>query len=79
MVKEKIEELYAKYREQIDAIASLPGMKFRKVARIVAWFYGGSEERWRKILASKKNKSKMPNEVHELLRTLGKRQSKTNR
>ncbi len=72
MPKENLNEIYAKYREQIDAIASLPDMKFRRVARIIAWFYGGTEEGWRKIVASMGHKKKMPEDVHKLLEGFGK-------
>jgi len=66
-LKKKLEEVYNQYRTQIDAIASLPRMKFRKAARIVAWFYGGSEEGWRKLLAAKTSTKKIPKEVIDFL------------
>jgi hypothetical protein len=72
MPKENLNEIHAKYRGQIDAIASLPNMKYRRIARIIAWLYGGSEERWRKILASMRHKKKMPEDVRQLLQALGK-------
>jgi hypothetical protein len=71
MPREKLEEVYAKYRQQIDDIANRPGMKFRKLARITAYFYGGSEESWRKILATRTRKRSMPKEVQELLEGFG--------
>jgi DNA-directed RNA polymerase subunit F len=61
-----------KYREQIDAIASIPNMKYRRIARIIAWLYGGTEESWRKILASMSHKKKMPEDVRKLVEALGK-------
>jgi len=73
MVRRKLEDIYTEFRTQIDAIGSLPGMKYRKAARIVAWFYGGSEEGWRKLLAARTSRSKIPKEVSDLLRQLTKR------
>jgi hypothetical protein len=67
MTRENLKDIYSRYQAQITAISSLPGMKFRKLARIVAWFYGGSEESWRKILAGRARTTKMPVEVRELL------------
>jgi hypothetical protein len=66
-LKKKLEEVYSQYRTQIDAIASLQGMKLRKAARMVAWFYGGSEEGWRKLLAAKMSTKKVPKEVIDFL------------
>ena len=70
MTKRSLEDVYAEYRAQIDSIANLSGMKYRKAARIIAWFYGGSEEGWRKILARKTETKKVPKEVRDLLRQL---------
>jgi ABC-type ATPase with predicted acetyltransferase domain len=74
--RENLSEIYAKYREQIDTIASLPKMRYRRLARIVAWFYGGTEESWRKILATRSRRKKMPGDVHQILESFGKRKSK---
>ena len=72
MVKENLNETYAKYKEQIDTLASIPNMRDRQLARILAWFYGGSEGGWRKVLASKTRKKKMPSDVLKLLEGFGK-------
>jgi hypothetical protein len=72
MAKDTLNETYLKYREQIDTLASIPEMKDRQLARILAWFYGGSEGGWRKILASKTRKKKMPEDVRKLLEGFGK-------
>jgi hypothetical protein len=72
MPKENLNEIYAKYRGQIDAIASLPNMKYRRIARIISWLYGGTEEGWRKLLASMSHKKKMSEDVRQLLQALAK-------
>jgi len=72
MTRRKLEDIYTEFRTQIDAIASLPGMRYRKAARIIAWFYGDSEEGWRKLLAARRSRSKIPKEVSGLLRQLTK-------
>jgi hypothetical protein len=72
MPKENLNEIYAKYRRQIDAISSLPNMKYRRIARIIAWLYGGTEEGWRKILASMGHKKRMSEDVRQLVQALGK-------
>ena len=72
MVKENLNQTYLKYKEQIDTLASIPDMKERQLARILAWFYGGSEGGWRKILATKTRKKKMPEDVRKLLEGFGK-------
>lgn len=72
MPKENLNDIYVKYREQIDAIASIPNMKYRRIARMIAWLYGGSEEGWRKILASLGKKKKMSDDVRKLMEALGK-------
>jgi hypothetical protein len=51
---------------QIDTISSLTS-NYRAAARIVAWFYGGSSETWRKFLAKRKAKKPIPEEVKKLL------------
>jgi uncharacterized protein YfaQ (DUF2300 family) len=76
MAKASLSEIYLRYKEQIDTLASIPDMKDRQLARIVAWFYGGSEERWRKILASKTRKKKLPEDVGKLLQGLIKGKAK---
>ena len=76
MPRENLSEIYAKYREQIDTIASLPKMRYRRLARIVAWFYGGTEESWRKILAARNRRKELPKGVHQLLESFGKRKRK---
>jgi len=72
MRKENLNDIYMKYREQIDAIANIPNMKYRRIARMIAWLYGGSEEGWRKILASMGKKKKMPDDVRKLVEAFGK-------
>ena len=67
---------YVKYREQIDTLASLPNMKIRQIARIIAWFYGGQEEGWRKIFASKGRKKRMPEDVRNSCKRLGRLSAK---
>jgi hypothetical protein len=46
---------------------SFPGMKYRRAARIISWFYGGTEAGWRVFLAAKVKPKKVPKEVAELL------------
>ena len=76
MPKENLNEIYSKYKEQIDTLASLPDMKEREVARITAWFYGGSEGGLRTFLASRVRKRKMPEDVRKLLERFGKENTK---
>ena len=64
-----VEPIYKKYQTQIDTIVKIMGNNYRKSAKIVAWLYGGSDETWRKFLASLKP-SKVPKEVEELLKKL---------
>lgn len=52
MVKSsKIEQTYQQYKKQIDIIFTMSEGNARKAAKIVAWFYGGSWETWRKFLS----------------------------
>jgi hypothetical protein len=69
--KADLQRIYSQFNPQIDAIASHPGMSYRKAARIIAWFYGGTDEGWRVFLASKKRK-KTPPEVIDLLGQIAK-------
>jgi len=55
---------------QIDTILAYSENKFRTAARIVAWFYGGSSETWRKFLAKRKVRKPIPKEVEKLLRKI---------
>jgi len=64
--EQKIGDLYSKYETQIDMIVKLMG-NYRKAARVVAWFYGGSFETWRKFLAGRRMEGVVPEEVKELL------------
>ena len=61
------DEIYKKYSSKIDAILEATENNYTKTAQIVAWFYGGSSERWRHVLKSKKGKA-MPNAVKEFLK-----------
>ena len=68
-----LEVVYHEYNTQIDSILSIADGNYRAAARIVAWFYGGSSESWRKFLARKKAKKAIPAEVKKLLtRIIGK-------
>jgi hypothetical protein len=68
-----LEATYHEYNVQIDSILSLADGNYRAAARIVAWFYGGSSESWRKFLARRKAKKSTPAEVKKLLmRIIGK-------
>ena len=64
-----VEQIYKEYQIPIDTILKIMGDNYRKSAKIVAWLYGGSDETWRKFLASKKP-NKVPKEVHELFKKL---------
>ncbi len=67
MAKRTLEEVYADYKNQIDAIVSLPGMKGAQAGRIIAWFYGGSANGWRNFLMKKGATKKVTKEVEQLL------------
>ena len=56
-----------KYKTQIDGVVEGTGKNFLKSAEIVSYFYGGSVERWRKVLKTKKGTA-MPNAVKEFLK-----------
>ncbi len=73
MTKKTLEEVYNNYKNQIDAIVNLPGMKGQPAGRIIAWFYGGSANGWRNFLARKGTSRKMPKEVDALLAKFGKK------
>ena len=70
LTKRTLEDIYAEYGAQIDAITSILGMKYRKAARAISWIYGGTEEGWRKLLAKKTGRRKIRPEVAFLLRKL---------
>ena len=65
MAKTPIEPIYKQYSAQIDAILEMMDFSNRKAAKVVSWLYGGSDETWRKLFASKKP-NKVPKEVQEL-------------
>jgi len=69
--KADLQRIYSQFNPQIDTIASHPGMSYRKAARIIAWFYGGTDEGWRVFLAGKKRKN-TPREVVDLLSQIAK-------
>ncbi len=71
MAKSVIETIYRQYKSQIDAIVELTNYNYTKAAKIVAWFYGGSSERWRHVLSSKKKTPTIPPEIKELLSKFG--------
>lgn len=64
--KGKVEKIYEEYRKQIDAVLEATGKNYKKSAEIISWFYGGSIERWRKILKNKKGNA-IPSAVKEFL------------
>ncbi len=65
--KGNLQGIYSQYNHQIDAIMSFHGMKYRRAARIISWFYGGTEAGWRVFLATKVKPKKVPKEVADLL------------
>ena len=67
MTKRNLNDVYLEYKAQIDLLANVRGMTYRKLAKVTAWFYGGSEESWRRILADKTRKTKISREVTDLL------------
>jgi len=62
-----IEKIYAQYKTKIDAVVEGTGNNYTKAAEIVSWFYGGSVERWRKVLKTKKGTA-MPKAVKDFLK-----------
>ena len=46
-----IDEIYKKYKAQINAVVEATNKNYTKSAEIVSWFYGGSVERWRHVLS----------------------------
>lgn len=62
-----IEDIYKKYKIKIDAVVEGTNKNYKKAAEIVSWFYGGSTERWRKVLKNKKGTA-MPTSVKEFLK-----------
>jgi hypothetical protein len=64
------EKTYLEHATPIDTILAYSENKFRTAARIVAWFYGGSSETWRKFLAKRKVRKPIPKEVEKLLRKI---------
>ena len=67
MANKTLEQVYTDYKNQIDAIVNLPGMKGRQAGRIIAWFYGGSPNGWRNFLMKKGATKKVSKEVEQLL------------
>ena len=61
-----IDEIYDKYKPQIDAVVEATNKNYTKSAEIVSWFYGGSVERWRHVLSSQKGKA-MPKMIKKFL------------
>jgi len=72
MTKGSVEKIYSEYKSQIETIAEIMGNNYTKTAKIVSWLYGGSSERWRKVLAAGK-KQKPPKEIEEFLKKLKKK------
>jgi len=68
--REDAEKTYLEHATQIDTILTYSENKFRTAATIVAWFYGGSSETWRKFLAKRKVRKPIPKEVEKLLRKI---------
>lgn len=66
------DDIYQKYSSQIDAILDATENNYTKAAEIVSWFYGGSTERWRKVLKNKKGKT-MPDTIKEFLKLSNKK------
>ena len=64
------EKTYLEHATQIDTILVYSENKLRTAARIVAYFYGGSSETWRKFLAKRKVRKPIPKEVEKLLRKI---------
>jgi len=64
-----VEPIYKRYKVQIDTIFQIMDSNYRKSAKIISWLYGGSDETWRKFLASNKP-SKIPPEIEELFKKL---------
>ncbi len=74
MPEKKLAQIYNEYKNQIDAIASLPGMKGIAAGRIISWLYGGgTEHAWRQFLAKGGATKKMPKEVAGLIAQLKKK------
>ncbi len=67
MTKGAVEEIYSKYKTQIETITEMMNHNYAKAAKIISWLYGGSTERWRHILAGQK-KQKLPKEIEEFLK-----------
>lgn len=61
-----IDEIYVKYKAQIDAVVEATNKNYTKSAEIVSWFYGGSVERWRHVLSSQKGTA-MPKMIKKFL------------
>ena len=62
-----VEEIYDKYKAQIDSIVEATNKNYTKSAEIVSWFYGGSVERWRHVLSSQKGTA-MPKTIKKFLK-----------
>jgi len=62
-----IDEIYSKYKAQIDAVVEATNKNYTKSAEIVSWFYGGSAERWRHVLSSQKGTA-MPKMIKKFLK-----------
>jgi hypothetical protein len=67
LAKRALQEIYDDYKPQIDAILNIPGMKGRQAGRIIAWFYGGTADGWRKFLREQGGSKKVSKEVETLL------------
>jgi hypothetical protein len=69
MVKSsKIEQIYQQYGKQINTILSMTKGNISKAAKIIAWFYGGSWETWRKFLKSRMPTEPLGKDVQELFK-----------
>jgi len=66
-----VDEIYKRYKRQIDTVINTSGGNYLKAARVIAWFYGGSSETWRKFIAKTKISKPIPEEVSEFLEKMG--------
>jgi len=68
--KRYVDDVYKLHKKQVDVIISCARGNYQKAAKIIAWFYGGSVETWRKFVAKLKIEELVPDEVSELLMKL---------
>lgn len=70
----KLEEVYKRYRKQIDSIVFWTGKNFKKAAEIVSWLYGvGTTESWRKFLSKQAAKPTESTAMQEFIESLAKK------